>query len=133
MVIIKTMKPLLTTTAIVEALTGMGLIAAPSFIVSLLVGSPLDGAEAITLARIAGAALISIAMACWFSRNNAAASGVVKAILFYNIAGAVVFLYGAIGYKLSGVGLWPAVLLHAGLALWCFVSLGQHKEIVKSI
>jgi hypothetical protein len=127
------MKPLLATTAILEGLTGMGVIAAPSLIVSVLVGSTLDGAGAITIARIAGAGLISLAIACWFTRNNAAASGVVKAILFYNIAATAVLLYGAIGYKLSGVGLWPAVLLHAGLALWCFVSLGQHKEIAKSI
>jgi len=131
--IIKTMKPLLTITAVLEALAGMGLIAAPSFIVKLLVGSPLNGAEAMTLTRIAGAALVSLAMVCWFSRNNATALGVVKAMLFYNIAGATVFLHGAIGYKLSGVGLWPAVLLHAGLALWCIVTLVHRKEIVKSI
>jgi len=127
------MKRLLTTTAILEVLTGIGLIAVPSLTVKLLVGSPIDGAESLIVARIAGAALVSLAIACWFSRNNAAASGVVKALLFYDIAAAAVLLHGAIGYKLSGVGLWPAVLLHAGLTLWCFVSLSQQNETVKSI
>jgi hypothetical protein len=124
---------LLTVTAAIEALTGISLIVAPSLVVSLLIGTSPDGATTMTLARLAGVALMSLAIACWLSRNNAAAAGVVKAMLFYNVAAAAVLLYGAIGYKLSGVGLWPAVLLHAGLAVWCFVSLGQHIKTNKSI
>lgn len=126
------MKLLLTVTAVFEALTGIGLIVFPSMIISLLIGTLPEGAAVTTLAKIAGAALISLAIACWLSRNNAAASEVAKAIFFYNIVAAVVLGYGAIRYKLSGAGLWPAVLLHAGLAVWCLIAISHHKETIKN-
>lgn len=126
------MKLLLTVTAVFEALTGIGLIVFPSMIISLLIGTLPDGAAATTLARIAGAALISLAIACWLSRNNGADSGVAKAMLFYNIAATAVLGYGAIRYKLSGAGLWPAVLLHAGSVVWCFIAISHHKETNKN-
>lgn len=126
------MKLLLTVTAVFEALTGIGLIVFPSMIISLLIGTLPEGAAVTTLAKIAGAALISLAIACWLSRNNAAASGVAKAILFYNIVAAFVLGYGANSYKLSGAGLWPAVLLHAGLAVWCFIAISHHKGTIKN-
>ena len=127
------MKLLLTLTALFEALTGIGLIVFPSIVISLLIGTLPDGAVVVTLARIAGAALISLAIACWLSRNNAAATGIVKAMLFYNLAAAASLIYASIGDKLSGAGLWPAILLHAGLAVWCFIALNQPKEITKNI
>jgi hypothetical protein len=127
------MKLLLTVTAVFEALTGIGLIVFPSMIISLLIGTLPDGAVVSTLAMIAGAALLSLAIACWLPRNNAAATGIVKAMLFYNLAVAALLLYALIGYKLSGAGLWPVVLLHGGLAIWCFIALSRHKETIKNI
>ena len=127
------MKLLLTITTVLEAFTGIGLIVFPSIVISLLVGTLPDGAVVATLARIAGAALISLAIACWLSRNNAAATRIVKAMLFYNLAATALLLYASIGDKLSGAGLWPAILLHAGLAVWCFIALSQDKETVKNI
>jgi hypothetical protein len=81
-----------------------------------------------TLARLAGVALMSLAIACWLSRNNAAAAGVVKAMLFYNIAAATLLLYGVVGYKFSGIGLWPAVLIHVLMAAWCIEYI-QQKQV----
>jgi hypothetical protein len=98
------MKLLLTFTGILEGLTGLALVAVPSLVVWVLTGTSLDGVAAMTLARITGAALFSLGIACLLSRKNSGAPGVIKAVLFYNIATAVVLLYGAIGYKLSGVG-----------------------------
>ena len=127
------MKLLLTLTAVFEVLTGIGLIFFPSTVISLLIGTLPDGAIVVTLARIAGAALISLAIACWLHRNNAAATGIVQAMLFYNLAAATFLLYASVGDKLSGAGLWPAVLLHAGLAVWCFIALSRDKESIKNI
>jgi len=126
------MKLLLTLTAVFEALTGIGLIVFPSIVISLLIGTLSDGAVVATLAKIAGAALIALAIACWLSRNNAAATGIVKAILFYNLAATASLLYVSIANKLSAAGLWPAVLLHAGFAVWCFIAVSQHKETTKN-
>jgi len=116
-----------------EALTGIGLIVFPSMVVSILIGTLPDGAIVVTLARIAGASLLSLAIACWLLRNNAAATVIIKAMLFYNLVAAASLLYASIGDKLSGAGLWPAILLHAGLAVWCFIALNQPKEITKNI
>ncbi len=122
------MKKLLLITAIFESLTGILLMIAPTLIASLLLGEEPFGAVALTIAKIAGAALFSLAIACWLSQNNAAAAVVVKAMLFYNIAVAAILLYGAIGYKLSGMGLMPAVLLHGGFAVWCIVCLNKARN-----
>lgn len=127
------MKILLTITGVFEGLTGLALMTAPALVVSVLLGTSLEGAAPMILARITGVALLSLAIACVQSRSNEGAPGVIKSMLFYNIAAAAVLLFGAIDYKLSGIGLWPTALLHAGLAVWCFVTLGQRKETTKSI
>jgi len=116
------MKLLLSVTAILEAITGFALVAAPSLFVSIMLGSPLDVPVEMIIARIAGTALFSLAIACWLSRNNEGASGVVKAMLLYNAVVAALLVYAGLATGLTGIGLWPAVLLHAGLAVWCVVS-----------
>jgi len=126
-------KLLLTVSAVFEVLTGIGLIVFPSGVISLLIGTLPDSAAVATLARIAGAALISLGIACWLLRNNAASTGIIKAMLFYNLAAAASLLYAAIADKLSGTGLWPTVLLHIGLAVWCFIVISQHKETIKGM
>ena len=117
-------KSLLTVTAIFEAATGISLVAAPSMLVPILLDAPLDEPGAIVLGRIAGAALIALANACWSSRNDGqGAAGIVKAMLFYNVAAALVLAYAGLGEHFSGIGLWPAVLIHTGLAMWCITSI----------
>lgn len=120
------MKSLLTVTAAVEATTGLALLALPSLVVSLLLGGSLDTAATLVVARVTGAALFSLGVACWLARNDErsrAASGLVVAMLLYNSAAFAVLTYAGIGAGLSGVGLWPAILLHAALATWCITCL----------
>jgi Kef-type K+ transport system membrane component KefB len=120
------MKNLLVVNAMIEAATGLTLLGLPSLVVSLLLGASLDTPSALVVARVAGAALLSLGVACWMARNeekSRAAAGVVTAMLLYNVAAVSVLAYAGIGAGLSGVGLWPAVLLHAGLAALCIASL----------
>ena len=111
------MKRLLILTAIIEGQTGLALLVAPSLVARLLLGATLDAPAAMAVARVAGAALLALGIACWLARNNGRA--LVTAMLVYNIAGVAVLTHAACGPALSGIGLWPAVALHTGLAGWC--------------
>lgn len=116
------MKTLLGVTALLELGAGLALLVAPTLFVALLMNGGLEGAPALTVARIGGVGLLALGMACWLARNDsdsAAASGVAKAMVIYNL-GAVLIL-GNVGMQSQAVGilLWPAVIIHAVMAAWC--------------
>ena len=115
------MRKLLSITAIIEAATGVGLLAAPAVLAQLLLGTTLDAPAAITVARVAGAALLALGVACWLARDDGRA--MVVAMLFYNVAAVTILAYAAVGLALSGIGLWPAIALHTALAGWCAAAL----------
>ena len=120
------MKTLLIVTALLEAAAGFALATSPSLLISLLLGSPLDGRSASVVGRLAGLALLTLGLVCWLARNdqqNRVTAGPVAAMLFYNVAAATLLAYAHLGVGLSGIGLWPAVVFHAALALWCIACL----------
>lgn len=120
------MKTLLGVTALIELAAGLVLLAAPSSAVRLLLGEALDGPASIAVGRIAGAALLTLAVACGLARRDAqglAARGVVAAMLVYNLAVAAVLVSSGLGSPPHGVALWPAVALHGALAVWCLACL----------
>ncbi len=126
------MSRLLKLTAIIEAATGLGLIAVPSVVVRLLLGSPLDTSAAVMLGRVAGAALLALGVACWLARDDTqsrAAKGLVVAMLIYNLVATAVLAFAGIGLRLHGVALWPAVVLHAVMAIWCIVCLRRSPSM----
>src|SRR5881296_2715880 len=106
------MSRLLKLTAIIEAATGLALIAVPSVVVRLLLGSPLDTSAAVMLGRVAGAALLALGVACWLARDDTqsrATRGLVVAMLMYSLVATALLAFGGIGFQLHGVVLWPAV------------------------
>jgi hypothetical protein len=111
------MNRLLTLTAIIEAATGLALMAVPSVVVRLLLGGEISGAS-IPLGRVAGFGLLSLGMACWPGRyptgNTAPA---LRAMLTYNSLATLYFLFLGIGGEFVGPLLWPAVALHGILSL----------------
>jgi hypothetical protein len=116
------MSNLLKLTAVIEAATGLGLVALPSVVVRLLLGSPLDSSAATMLGRVAGAALLALAVACWLAHDDTrswAARGLVAAMFLYNVAVAALLAFAGVGLGLRGIALWPAVILHAAMAVWC--------------
>jgi len=119
-------RTLLTVTAIFESGTGLVLIALPQLLITLLLGSFIDSVIISTVARMAGVAIFALAVACWFARNDEqghAARGLVSAMFVYNTAICIVLVYSATGLVLSGVGLWPIVLVHAAMSTWCILCL----------
>ncbi len=120
------MKAFLVVTASLEAVTGLALLLSPALPVSLLLGTALDKPGGATVARVAGAALLALGVACWLARDerqSRAARGIVAAMSFYNVAAVTVLVYAGLGLGLSGIGLWPAALLHLTLAGWSIACL----------
>jgi hypothetical protein len=115
------MKRLLVVSAVIEAGTGLGVLLAPSVLAQTLLGGPLEGPVALTVARVGGAGLLALGVACWLSRNEG--RGLVVAMLFYNVAAVAILAYAALGLALSAIGLWPAIGLHTALAIWCAATL----------
>ena len=125
------MKRFLTLTGIIEAATGLALIAVPAIVVRLLLGAEISGAS-IPLGRVAGAALLALGVACWLARDDTqsrAARGLVVAMLMYNLVATAVLAFAGIGLGLHGVALWPAVVLHAVMAIWCIVCLRRSPSM----
>src|SRR5216110_2230484 len=124
------MKRFLILTAIIEAATGLALIALPSFVVRLLLAAEISGAS-IPLGRVAGAALLALGVACWLARDDTqsrATRGLFVAMLIYNIAATAVLAFAGMGLGLHGVALWPAVVLHAAMGAWCVACLRRGPQ-----
>jgi hypothetical protein len=124
------MKSLLVVTALIEVGAGVALLCCPSAVVALLLGSGFDTSAAVTLGRVAGAALLSLGVACWLARYDAqscAARGLVSSMVLYNLGAASVLAFAGIALELAGIALWPAVVLHTAMAVWCIVSLWSKR------
>ena len=115
------MKKLLAITAAIETATGIGLLVVPSVVAQTLLGVMLDAPATVTVARVAGAALLALGVACWLARDDGRA--LVVAMLFYNVAAVAILAHAALGLELSGIGLWPTIGLHTALAGWCAAAL----------
>jgi hypothetical protein len=115
-----------TATAVIEAGAGLALLCFPSAAVALLLGAPLEASAGLTVARVGGAALLTLGAAFWLARGDTqsrAARGLVAAMVLYNLGVAIIL--GAAGIRSQPVGivLWPAVVLHAAMTIWCIMSL----------
>lgn len=115
-------KALLAVSGVIELAAGVALLVRPSPTVMQLVGESLESPGALSVARVGGAGLLALGLTCWLARVDAqsrAATGLVAAMLTYNVAAAAILAHANIGYGLRGVALWPGVALHAVLAVWC--------------
>ena len=119
-------RTLLAVTAFAETGVGVTLLLSPSLVAGLLLGVSLDAPAALIVSRIAGAALLSLGGACWLARDDGPSRtrrGLIAAMLLYNSAAGAVLANAGAGARLVGVLMWPAVALHAVLAVWCIACL----------
>ena len=98
------MKWVLIFAAVAEAATGLALLIVPSLVVQLLLGEELTGI-AIPVARVAGIALISLGVACWPGPP-------LLGMLTYSAVVTMYLAYVGFAGDLTGILLWPAVVLH---------------------
>src|SRR5437763_4050294 len=99
--------------AVAEIGTGVALMAAPSLVATLLLGTDLPGVGGV-VGRCFGIALVALGVACWpgLNRSENGASGV-RGMLIYNPLIAALLAYVGAATAWQGVLLWPAVGLHA--------------------
>jgi len=120
------MKHLLVVTAVIEAGAGVALLGFPSAMVGLLLGPPLHAPPSATLVRSCGAVLLALGFACGFASRDTgrrSARRMVAVMTAYNLSAAAGL--GMVGMRApaAGILLWPAVVLHAAMALWCAARL----------
>jgi hypothetical protein len=107
----RTSKTLVRTSATIEALTGIALIAAPDLLGRLLLGVGFDS-SGIAVARLTGVALLCLAIACWTATAQA-----VRALFTYNFLAGLYLGYLRVGGGFVGHLLWPVCVLHLLLAI----------------
>jgi hypothetical protein len=115
-------KCFLIVTAFGEVGTGLFLLLQPARVVTLLLGSSSAAPETCAVARVTGAALLSIGIACWLARNDGsgpAQRGLLGGVFVYDTGVALALAYSGAVAHLVGIALWPAVAVHAALAAWC--------------
>lgn len=105
-------------TAVVEFGTALLLLADPALVVNLLLGAPADATVRV-VSRCFGVALLALAVACWPGLGTgASASGpAMRAMLVYNALIALFLAYLGALRHVGGPLLWPAVALHAVVAV----------------
>jgi hypothetical protein len=99
------MKRIVMVVALAEAGTGVILLAYPPIVVRLLFDAEIVGAGAI-MSRLAGIALIGLGVACWPGPP-------LVGMLIYSAVGTLYLAYVGFAGGLTGILLWPAVVLHA--------------------
>ena len=107
------MRRVLVLAAVSEAATGVALLLVPSLVGQLLLGTELAGI-AVTVARVAGIALVALGVACWPGTP-------LLGMLTYSAAVTLYLAYLGLAGGLTGILLWPAVVVHAtltGLLSW---------------
>jgi predicted membrane-bound spermidine synthase len=107
---------LLSLAAAIEAATGFALMTFPGAVSTLLLGADVAG-TGIAVARVAGAALLSLGLVCWMSRKESGKAAALPAMLTYNLLVTAYLTHLGIGGELVGVLLWPAIAVHAVLTL----------------
>jgi len=118
------MKKILVFAAISEAATGLALLIVPSLVGQLLLGAELTGV-AVTVARVAGIALIALGIACWPGTP-------LVGMLTYSAAVTLYLAYIGFAGGLTGILLWPAVVLHVILTALLYWASTSDKKKLKS-
>lgn len=117
--------------AIVEVLTGLAFLFAPTLVVGLLLGEGLNPIG-IAVARVLGIGLLSVGVAAWETRGQDSHLAPRAGLCIYNVGvAALLVILGTTG-GMNGPLLWPAAGLHGliGAAiLWVISARFQNNNI----
>ena len=126
------MKRLLVATAVIEGAAGVALLIWPSATVWALAGPTVVlSSLALTLVRLGGAVLLAVgAGAALASRHpeSGAARAMTGGMTIYNFGAAGGLCVPELALSQGGFLLWPAVVLHAAMGIWCVVCLRRARR-----
>jgi hypothetical protein len=123
---------LLSVTAVIEVGAGLALLIVPSVPLELLLGVSVAVPETLLIGRVTGAALLAIGVASWLARGDRqghAQLGVLTGVLIYDGAAAALLGYAGLAMSMAGALLWPAVVIHSALAVWCLMCLRSETRM----
>jgi len=118
-------------TTLLEVGAGLGLVVFPPLVIWLLLGVREPAPEALIVGRVGGAALVAIGVACWLARDDRgsrAQRGLLWGILIYNVGTGVALALAGLILRMDGVALWPVVVLHTLMAIWCAANLRLNER-----
>ncbi len=119
--------------AIVEVATGLALLLAPAVVAKLLLGVQIP-AIGMVLGRCFGIALLALGVACWPVVHVAGSrSAIVRGMLIYNALIALYLGYLATAGHAAGVLLWPAIALHAVVAVLLAVASRESQRAAAAL
>lgn len=128
------MKRLLIVKSTVEILAGLAFALSPGRLFVILLGTPLELGGLFAF-RMFGAAIFAIGLACWLARDDSegrTARGLVFSMLLYDAAFVAILLSARLGARLSGIGLWPVVILHSGLGIASLLALKKGSTVIRA-
>ena len=114
------MNKILMFTALAEAGMGVILLAYPPIVVRVLFDAEIVGAGVI-MSRLAGIALIGLGVACWPGPPRVG-------MLTYSVVVTLYLAYVGFAGGLTGILLWPAVILHVILTALLTRASTRNKE-----
>jgi len=114
------MSKVLAVAAVAEIATGLALLIVPSLVGQLLLGEQLAGI-AVPVARVAGSALVALGIACWPGPP-------LVGMLTYSALVTLYLAYLGFADGLTGILLWPAVVLHLSLTALLTVNARKLRD-----
>jgi hypothetical protein len=101
--------------AAIEAATGLAVIANPTLVVRILLGTDLS-TGGVAIGRIGGVALLSLAIACWPRQSNHSTQ-VTRALFVYNLLAGLYLGLLKVDHDFFSYLLFPASALHLAFAI----------------
>ncbi|MGO8968327.1 MAG: hypothetical protein ACLQDQ_02030 [Myxococcaceae bacterium] len=123
-------RKLLSFAALVELATGVFLVVAPSLVIELLLGSRPSSAG-VPVCRIAGLVMLGFGLAAWPNPSPTDSRAAFRGMLLYNALVALYLAFLATVRHAGGLLLWPAVVLHAFVALLLVWTWRQERSAAR--
>ncbi len=111
-----TTSQLLAAMAVIEWVAGLALLLMPAMTARLVFGDATPELPMMVL-RLLGLVLFGLGTMCWFGRPSGTAARPFRVMLGYNLLAAVALAVVGLARAPVGSLLWPAAILHAGLAV----------------